>query len=213
MSREPMLVTHEGLDSGQYLVRNFFSALHVILLHVLPPERGLREYVSIFIMLQQLLARSLTFYKSRYTEPDPLQIPDSLCLLAFLSSSTPPPQPLPEPNVVIGFSRVGDNHVRQQSPEEHQDGVPIPKEVNGDEQIDEPIENCGETEMLDSAFPAPEENVGGGAAIILVSLTLALMKFEMTPVRACPDCQHVMDLLRQQFPALVTLDIAPFRGS
>src|SRR5271167_4002969 len=47
------------LQGGNYTIRSFLGALHVILHQSLSPNRTLREYLEIFLLFTNLLSRTL----------------------------------------------------------------------------------------------------------------------------------------------------------
>lgn len=200
---EPILVPHPGLESGEYVVRNFWTALHIILQFSLPSNRSLKEYVQIFIVLQKCIFRMLEKIQDGFEEWD--QIPSKMSLLVFLPSSCPP-QPLEVPSVSIGFNVAGNNIdlLKERHP-----NLPVLSILERNQPPGKVFGVGGATETLAYTYKAPPGRAGGNFRLLLVSLTLEIMTMETTPVRMCDESKRLVELLRDKHRVLVSLDLTP----
>jgi hypothetical protein len=207
---EPSVIVQPGVESGRYKVRNFFSALHIILLSILPPERELKEYTLLFITLQRLLARVIDQYRTTYRGSNMLQIPTIITLSVFLPSSSPP-QIIQVPKAVIGFSMMGADLTRKEILKERHENLPFlaAAKRNRNRPGDWPVGNCGEAETFAYTYRFPRGRASNSFRLILVNLSLELMAETTTPVRVCQQCKEVLTSLRERYPLMVSLDLAP----
>ena len=143
------------LESGAYVVRNFWTALHIILQFNLPPDRCLKEYLQIFMVLQKCLARAVKSFQDSSQGWEELQIPSKISLLVILPSSTPS-HPLQTPHVSIGFN-LPENHPVMQGEllNERRANLPILDILQRNQSGTNPVGICGETETLAYTFGAP----------------------------------------------------------
>lgn len=211
MDGQPTFIRMDYLKSGRYYVRNFFTALHVILLHLLPPEQGLKEYLRIFMMLQKLLSRVLQKYQNEYLGHSVLQIPSKMAM-AVLVPSRAFAQRVQFPSCVIGFSLVGSDSVRRAIIKERHENMPVLKSVSQRHPFDWPVGNCAEAEALAYVYRVPQSRAVGDVRFRLHYLTLDLMTTMGKPEPACEQCKQTVNLLRKQHPILVTVDLAPGRN-
>lgn len=202
---QPIFVHLDFLKSGGYYVRDFFTALHVILLSLLPPQKDLREYLQIFLLLQKLLYRALEKYRREYKGKHFLQIPTKMSLLVFIPSERPQ-QSLRVPRCIIGFSGVG---VRNRTIEERHVNLPVLQSVTRKHPLGWPVGNCGEAETLAYTYRIPNGKAVDNFRILLVQLTLNLREPVPKPEPMCDQCKETLSCIRKQYPVLVTLDLAP----
>ena len=205
MVGQPIFVRLDYLKSGGYYVRNFFTALHVILLYLLPPRKDLKEYLQIFVLLQKLLSHALEKYRREYLGKHILQIPTKMTLLVFIPSRRPP-QPLQIPSSVIGFSAVG---FRNQTIEERRANLPVLQSVTRKHHLNWSVGNCAEAETLAYTYRIPDGRAVNNFRILLLQLTLDLNEPSLKSEPTCDQCKEILFFLRKQYPVLVTLDLAP----
>jgi hypothetical protein len=206
---EPIIVPQPFLESGSYVVRNFWTALHVILQFSLPPDRCLKEYLQIFMVLQKCLARAMKKFQDAYQGLDELQIPSKISLLVFLPSSTPS-SPLQIPNVSIGFNLPEDDPImRDELLNDRRANLPILDILQRNQSGTNLVGICGETETLAYTFGAPRRIMLDKYRLILINLTLDFMSEEIVPIRMCQESKKLVEMLRDKHRVLVSLDLAP----
>ena len=197
------------LESGGYVVRNFWTALHAILQFSLPPDRCLKEYLQIFMVLQKCLCRAMKKFRDTYQGLEELQIPSKISLLVFLPSSTPSP-PLQIPNVSIGFDLSGNNpDVNEELLDDRRTNLPILNILQRNQSGTNLVGICGETETLAYTFGVPRGTMLDKFRLILVNLTLDFMSEDVVPVRMCQESKKLVEMLRDKHRLLVSLDLAP----
>ena len=197
------------LESGAYVVRNFWTALHIILQFNLPPDRCLKEYLQIFMVLQKCLARAMKSFQDSSQGWEELQIPSKISLLVILPSSTPS-HPLQTPHVSIGFN-LPENHPVMQGEllNERRANLPILDILQRNQSGTNPVGIWGETETLAYTFGAPRRRTIDKFRLILVNLTVDFMSEEIVPLRMCQESKKLAEMLRDKHRLLVSLDLAP----
>lgn len=209
---EPILVPHGDLESGSYTVCNFWTALHIILQHTLPPNRSLKEYLQIFISLQKCLSLTLEKLRDSYTGYIPLEIPPTFSLLVLLPSNLPQEFPsLNLPSVSIGF-QLSHQSTKDALLPVRRENLPllIPLDrAMASAGVPGSIGAWGLAETLAYTVGAPRGVVANKFRLILVNLTVSLMEDGVVPVKMNEGERRLVDMLRDKYRVLVTLDLAP----
>jgi hypothetical protein len=185
------------LSDGIYTVSSFFGAVHAILYRCIPPDRPLREYLYLFILLTALLKRALwRSYLAIESNP-------KAALLVCLS----PEVGLRESKAIVGFSACGPRRTRDHIIHDRKERLPILKKI-ATPNLPWPVGNCAEAEtfahlrLLEDYFPV----IRTGPQMIAVSLAVDLK--DLDPVQPCDQCKALFYNVRSQF--IVTANLAPF---
>jgi len=209
------MVPCDDLQSGTYTVRNFWTALHIILQYTLPPNRSLKEYLQIFMSLQKCLSLTLDKLREAYTGYTALEIPTTFSLLVFLPSNLPPElHELTLPSVSIGFALAGQA-VKDTFLPYRRANLPLltvldRKEMSPSTGVLGSVADSGLAETLAYTVGAPQGVVGNKFRLILVNFTIKLMGEQgVVPVKMEEGERRLVEMLRDRYRVLVTLDLAP----
>ena len=202
----PIAVPCQHLESEVYVIRDFWTAVHIILQFNLPPNRCLKEYVQIFIVLQKCIFRMLEKFQEGFEDWD--RIPTKMSLLVFLPSCSPP-QHLQVPSVSIGFSVAGDDFVTQELLKQRHTNLPVLSILERNQPPGKVIGMCAAAETLAYTYNSPPGRAGGSFRLLLVNLTLEVMTAETTAVRMCDESKKLVELLRDKHRVLVSIDLTP----
>jgi hypothetical protein len=192
-----------------YNVRSFFTALHLILTNILPPDRQLREYIHIFILLTALLRRLFRHYKSLRSN---IRMPTKSSLLVVLLSSDSSSQRF-RSRSTIRFSATGSaktkNCLRNKLINDRIHNLPELTKITKKKKSPSPG-NCAEAETLGhlDSFVSSVRGTAGKSRVVL-GITSTIHFFDGTPDPNCFQCVELLRLLRAKDPLLRTLDLAP----
>lgn len=199
MFRSSQNTTTQQFRRGQgvYSIPTFFVALHWILVEIIPPNRPLKEYLQMYLIIQRLLSR---FFRS-FTPQHSAEIPNKINLLVVLHTSA---STIHVSQAAIGFSATVKDKV-----DIMQGRHAILKELTTVKQHHYAYQpgNCAEAETyawFKRTLPGYK-----GARFLTVTSTLNLL--EGTPEPICGQCKDLTTELRKWRTGLYTLDLRPFR--
>jgi hypothetical protein len=194
-----------------YHVRSFFTALHIILTSILPPDRELREYIHIFVLVTLLLGRLLRHYKSLCGN---IKFAKKISLLVVLPSPYQRDQQFCS-RACIGFTATGPAEtkkcLRNKIIHDRIQNLPELARLTTKKNFSSPG-NCAEAETfghLDTFVSSIRQISTKSRFTLCVTSTLSLL--DGTPDQSCPQCLEMLRLLRKKDRFLRTFDLAPVK--
>jgi hypothetical protein len=192
-----------------YNVRSLFTALHIIITAVIPPDRELREYIHLFILLTTMIGRLMRHYQSLRRD---IRIPTKTSMLVVLPSPYKPNQQF-RSRATIGFSATGSAKtklsLRNRLIHDRIQNLPELANVAKKKHFYAPG-NCAEAETLghlDSFVFKVRETAKKCCVVLGVTSTLHLL--DGTPDQNCFQCTELLGFLRAKDRLLRTVDLAP----
>lgn len=182
----------------KYKAPTLFAALHWIFVETLPPNRPLKEYLQMYLLIQPLLSR----FFQQFTPEHSAEIPNKISLLVILPASNGAGGPISR--AAIGFSAtikargeiIGGRHERLKE-----------LEVVKQHHYEYELGNCAEVETYAWFKDALPDYRGG--KVVAVTSTLNLL--EGTPEAMCGQCKDLAAEIRTRSPGAFTLDLRPFK--
>lgn len=180
---------------------SFFDAVHAVLCRCLPPNRSLREYLEIFLLLTMLLSRTLKPYlltQATYHT--------KINLLACLSSVSPN-----KSFAMVGFNASAHPGLKQEILAQRRQHLRLLKGLDA-HGLPWAVGNCAEAETfahmesLRRQFPGTVTDLHS-----MVAITLTLDLRDQTAVGPCAQCSELIYKLRSQLSCAV-FSLAPLKS-
>jgi hypothetical protein len=161
---------------------------------------------------QKCLSATLDNLRHSYTGYLPFQTPPTMSLLVFLPSNLPPELPeLILPSVSIGFHLP--DPIKETLLPSRRANLPLltPLDQKQVEAVGERglVGTSGLAETLAYTVSAPRGVAANKFRLILVNLTVSVMGGEIVPVKISEGERRLVEMLRDKYRVLVTLDLAP----
>ena len=208
----------DTLPTTQYLVGNFFSAVHAVVTSTMPPDRPLMEYIVILILIAKLLSRLICHIRPKIHPAKSKALCNSIGLLAVHSTDAA----LSLSIAAIGFSASGITRHRRALIKSRKSNLRQLTKVAGIERItDWAAGNCAETEtfahipgMQQELLQRAEEQKLDDPKILCVGLTLKLEKLDVSQLdkvegkEFCELCRELAQNMSQELHCPI-VDLCP----